>query len=96
MSEFSSPCKEYNRRIMTSDTSKLLSVTEICANVKNMGYGMSQHIRLYGEEFEVVSDPFPEDDGIAVKAKTKKLPDARTVQLPATLLQGIRGRKIAA
>jgi hypothetical protein len=33
-----------------------------CGSVKRLGYGVSQSIRLYGEEFEVISDPFPESD----------------------------------
>jgi hypothetical protein len=39
-----------------------------------------RRIRLYGEEFEVVSDPFPEaDDGIAAHVRTKKtLKDSHT------------------
>ncbi len=86
----------YNSAIMNRSMERSLTVAEICLNVKSMGFGVSQHVRLYGEEFEVVSDPFPEGDGIAVKAKTKKMPDVRTVHLPATLVQSIRGRRIAA
>jgi len=44
-------------------------------------------IRLYGEEFEVVSDPFPEADGIAVQVTTKKDPSIRVLRIPATVLQ---------
>jgi hypothetical protein len=71
-----------------------ISVSEICADVKNLGYATSHRIRLYGEEFEVVSDPFPEDDGIAVHVKTGKDPRVRTLQLPATILQSVKGRRV--
>jgi hypothetical protein len=70
-----------------------ISVSEICADVKNLGYGVSGCIRLYGEEFEVISDPFPEADGIAVHVKTKKDSRVRVLQLPATILQSVRGRR---
>jgi hypothetical protein len=70
-----------------------ISVSEICADVKNLGYGVSGRIRLYGEEFEVISDPFPEADGIAVHVKTKKDSRVRVLQLPATVLQSVRGRR---
>lgn len=63
------------------------SVTEICARVKRLGYEPSKRIRLYGEEFEVVSDPFPEGGGIAVNVKSKNGTGTRVVQLPATILQ---------
>jgi hypothetical protein len=71
-----------------------ISVSQICADVKNLGYGVSGRIRLYGEEFEVISDPFPEADGIAVHVKTKKDSRVRVLQLPATVLQSVRGRRV--
>lgn len=70
------------------------SISQVCADVKNLGYAASGRIRLYGEEFEVVSDPFPEDDGIAVRVKTKKDSRVRVLQLPATVLQSVRGRRV--
>ena len=54
---------------------------------------VSGRIRLYGEEFEVVSDPFPEDDGIAVHVKTKSNSTIRVLQLPATVVQSVKGRR---
>jgi hypothetical protein len=96
------PLRWYNRRIMTRiNTSSpapevsvsTISVSQICADVKNLGYGVSGRIRLYGEEFEVISDPFPEADGIAVHVKTKKDSRVRVLQLPATVLQSVRGRR---
>ncbi|HKF04148.1 MAG TPA: hypothetical protein VKB49_17635 [Candidatus Sulfotelmatobacter sp.] len=82
--------------IMTSHVEQLSSIAEICEGVKRLGYGASQSIRLYGEEFEVISDPFPEAGGIAVSARTKKSEEIRVVQLPATVLQSVKGRSIAA
>ena len=48
------------------------SIAEVYASVKRLEYGSQQSIRLYGEEFEVISDLFPEAGGIAVSVKTKK------------------------
>jgi hypothetical protein len=59
---------------VTSHSDISLSAAAICANVKRLGYGVTQSIRLYGEEFEVISDPFPEAGGIAMSVKTKKRP----------------------
>ena len=70
-----------------------ISIAEVCLDVKNLGYAASGRIRLYGEDFEVVSDPFPEADGIAVHVKTKKDSRVRVLQLPATILQSVRGRR---
>lgn len=72
------------------------SVAEICESVKRLGYAASQNIRLYGEEFEVISDPFPESGGIAVRVRTKRNEEIRLVQLPATVLQSVKGLPTAA
>jgi uncharacterized protein (UPF0548 family) len=70
-------------------------LVDICNRVKHLGYTVSGKVRLYGEEFEVVSDPFPADDGIAVRVKSQKNPAVRVLQLPSTVLQGVRRRKPA-
>ena len=67
------------------------SVSEICARVKHLGYATSKQIRLYGEEFEVVSDTFPEAEGIAVRVTTRKDSSIRVLQIPATVLQSAKG-----
>ena len=81
---------------MTSHPDQSPSIAEIIESVKRLGYGARQNIRLYGEEFEVVSDPFPEAGGIAVSARTKKAEGIRVVQLPATVLHSVRGLPRAA
>jgi hypothetical protein len=73
---------------MTSHSDQSAS---ICESIKRLGYGASQNIRLYGEEFEVISDPFPEAGGIAVSVRAKGNDRIRVVQLPATVLQSVRG-----
>ena len=80
---------------MTSQHDVSPSIAEVCASVKRLGYGVNQRIRLYGEDFEVISDPFPEAGGIAVSVKTKKGQAIRVVQLPATLLQSVQRRSAA-
>ena len=79
---------------MTSRNIESHSVLEICANVKRMGYAASSRVRLYGEEFEVLSDPFPEDGGVAVHAKSTKDSRISVLRLPATVLQSVR-RKVS-
>lgn len=75
---------------MTSLISENTFTDEMCAGVKRLGYGVSQTIRLYGEEFEVTSDPFPENGGIAVRVKTRKSDAPRVIQIPATVLQSVK------
>jgi len=59
-----------------------------------MGYAQSKRIRIYGEEFEVTSNPFPEGNGIAVQAVGKHDKQARVLKLPLPVLQTVR-KKIA-
>jgi hypothetical protein len=47
---------------------------------------------MYGEDFEIVSDPFPDGDGVAVEAITSKDPARRTLRLPVAILVGLRDR----
>jgi hypothetical protein len=79
---------------MSSHSGYFPSVSDICAHVKRLGYAISRRIRLYGEEFEVVSDPFPEADGIAVHVTTKKDSSIRILRIPATVLQSAKGRRL--
>jgi hypothetical protein len=77
---------------MTSHGIESPSVLEICAHVKHLGFASSARVRLYDEEFEVLSDPFPEAGGIVVHVKTKKDSNKRVLRLPSTVLQSVRGR----
>ena len=75
---------------MTSH-SEISNIADVCADVKRLGYGAKQTVRLYGEDFEVTSDPFPEAGGIAVTARTKNNDSIRVVQLPVTVVQSVKG-----
>jgi len=81
------------RGFVNSSTSSLLAA-EICAQIKKFGYAASQKIRIYGEEFEVLSDPFPSDGGIAIQVRSRRTAEPRILQLPATVT-GRVNQKIA-
>jgi hypothetical protein len=81
---------------MTSRNVEPPSSSEMCAHVKRLGYSTSRHVRMYGEDFEVVSDPFPEADGIAVRVTTIKDSKVRVLQIPATVLQSVKRGRTAA
>ena len=44
------------------------SPSENCTRIKDLGFTTSRHINMYGERFEIVSDPFNEGNCIAVHA----------------------------
>jgi len=80
--------------ILESSTSPT-SLIEICARVKHLGYTTSGRVRLYGEEFEVVSEPFADAEGIAVHAKSRRNPNVRVLRLPSTVVQSAKKSKVA-
>lgn len=70
----------------------MYAVSEKCTRIKNLGFSTSKHIKMYGERFEIVSDPFNEGDCIAVHAISESDPEhhptMRTLLLPIAILVG--------
>jgi hypothetical protein len=68
------------------------SGSDQCARIKDLGFTASKHIKMYGERFEIVSDPFAEGGCIAVRAIAENHLDGpatiRTLRLPTALLVG--------
>ena len=64
------------------------SGSDSCAKIKDLGFKTSKHIKMYGERFEIVSDPFDEGAYIAVRATSGNDPGVRTIRLPIALLVG--------
>jgi len=73
-----------------------LPLAEVCAQIKKSGYAASQSVRIYGEEFEVLSDPFPNEIGIAIRVRSRRTSQVRHLQLPATLIHRVRSGSRAA
>lgn len=64
---------------------------DTCRKLINLGYARQKRVRLYGQELQIVSDPFPHDDGgIAVEVIGKSELDKRTMRLPLTVVQVAR------
>jgi len=45
---------------------------------------------MYGERFDIVSDPFPAGTGVAVEVTTPKQPKKRVLRLPTSILVGLK------
>jgi hypothetical protein len=69
------------------------ALAEICARVRSLGYAASKRIRIYGEELEIVSDPFPDSGGIAIHVRTGDESRTRILRLPAMLLLAMTVKK---
>ena len=61
-------------------------MAEVCEQIKKSGYAESQVVRIYGEEFEILSDPFPNEAGVAVHVRSRRTSQVRALQLPAALV----------
>jgi hypothetical protein len=66
------------------------SSSEECEKIRNLGYATSKHVTIYGEHFEIMSDPFPEDEGIAVHAVSRNSSTPRILRLPMSILVGLK------
>ena len=75
---------------------RISSVEEACARIKQLGYVAFRRVRIYGEEFELLSDPFPQADQIAIRAKAKSDSRVRILRLPVTIVQGGRKQQVTA
>jgi len=77
--------------LMTNQHSS--EVNEVCDQLQKMGYAQSKRIRIYGQEFEAVSNPFPNESGIAIRAFSKRETTARILQLPLPVVQMVTRQK---
>ena len=88
---------EMSYSAFVSRFTRIDSVEDACARIKHLGYVASRRVRIYGEEFELLSDPFPEADRIAIRAKAKGDSSVRILRLPVTIVQsGRRPRAVKA
>ena len=59
-----------------------------CLKLISLGYARSNRVRLYGKEVQLVSDPFPhQEGGIAVEVVQGSESSSRTMKLPLSVLQ---------
>jgi hypothetical protein len=65
------------------------SPAETCTRIRELGFTTSRHIKMYGQRFELVSDPFEDGKYTAVHALSGSDPTERTVRLPVALLTGL-------
>ncbi len=62
----------------------------ICERLKKFGYSQERHIRLYGEEFYLISNPFPDGNGFAVEGIARASGELKRMQIPLSLVQTLK------
>ncbi len=61
----------------------------ICTRLQELGYAREKHIRLYGEEFQLVSNPVADGNGFAVEGVTRMSDHVRRVRIPLSLVSTV-------
>jgi hypothetical protein len=62
-----------------------------CEKLKDLGYVAGERVTLYGEQFEIVSDPFIDGNWVAVSVTGEDDPTVQTIRLPVSILLGLTG-----
>ena len=69
----------------------------VCERLKQLGYAKDKRLRMYGEEFDLLSDPkVVEDELIVVDAVVRKSGSLRRLSIPMSVVQMIRKETRAA
>ena len=60
----------------------------LCEAIKRLGYARNNQVRLYGEVFDLVSDPVRVGENLVfVDAVERKSGQVRRVRIPSTIVQ---------
>ena len=63
--------------------------SETLQRLMDLGYIAGKRITLYGEHFEIASDPFIDGNWVAVRVTSEYDPTIQTIRLPISLLSGL-------
>ena len=62
---------------------------ELCERLKVLGYADRNRIRIYGEEFDLTSNPMADGNGFAIEAISRKSGQSRKLPIPLSVVQMI-------
>lgn len=69
----------------------------LCERLKKMGYAQGNRVRIYGEEFDLISDPVSMVDHLVfVDGIERKSGDVRRVRIPLPIVRMIQQDRRAA
>jgi hypothetical protein len=64
--------------------------TRICERLKQLGYCRHQRMRMYGEDFDLLSDPIPHETGYAIEVVCRRSGTVKQLPIPLPTLEMIR------
>jgi hypothetical protein len=63
-------------------------IKRICERLKRLGFARENRVKLYGEEFQLTSDPFiVEHDVIFIDAVERKTQQQRRIRIPLSIVK---------
>ena len=68
----------------------------LCETIKRLGYAQNNQVRLYGEVFDLVSDPVSVGDNFVFVDGLDRKGQVRRVRIPPTIVQMARIKRRAA
>lgn len=63
----------------------------VCGRLIALGYAKQNRVRMYGDEFELISNPFVDENGFAVQAISTGSGEARLLRIPLSVLRAVTG-----
>ena len=66
---------------------QLLRSDELRERLKALGYANRKRIRIYGEDFDLTSNPIADGNGFAIEAVSRKSGNAKVLRIPLPVLQ---------
>lgn len=91
------PLAERPKALIPAETSAPSKHHILTERLKRLGFSSTSRMRLYGEEFELLSDPIVvADDTVFFEAIEKKSRQSRRVRIPLTIVHlAAADRKVA-
>jgi hypothetical protein len=62
----------------------------LCEKLRKLGYARARQVKLYGEEFHLISDPMPDGDGFAVEGIARRSGRSRVIRIPLSTVHTLR------
>jgi len=60
-----------------------------CERLIELGYVAGKRVTLYGEHFEIATNPFIDGNWVAVRVTSENDPTIQTIRLPLSILLGL-------
>jgi hypothetical protein len=71
-------------------TNLVVRQVELCVRLRDLGYAQDKRIRIYGEEFDLTSNPSLEGEGVAVEAVSRKSGTHRRLRIPVSVVRMVQ------